>query len=364
MTTRFHIIGDAFVDYFCFLDGDWPEKGGDALLNQPVKAYAGGSSVNTATHLKSLLTHFQTNGSTQLDLHTVLNENDPFGQLLLEHAKKHNIPLTNCRRFDDTSSTGHCIAIVSNGERTFMTYPGCVHNFTAEDVQVDRIIEHEGDVHIHVAGFFNVTGFWHGKLRDLLQKIRTERNARFPLYSTTISLVTQHDASNEWDGGLDDVLTCLDFLIINELEATRIMQRGRNGKAVQPGEDLLQEWVSFWSSINPQTCVVVTRGSEGAVAFRNGEILATLSPAAPVNVVDSTGAGDSFAAGFLYGVWSAHDRDKNQNDQLLSAQDVTNGLHWGCAVGTASVKIRGASIPSNIESILEIHKKQIAGRDS
>jgi sugar/nucleoside kinase (ribokinase family) len=359
-----HILGDAFVDHFCFLDGDWPEKGGDALLHQPIRSYAGGSSVNTATHYQSLVTQLSTT-QAPLILHTVLNENDPFGQMLLEHAQKHNFSLINCRRPSDTSSTGHCIAIVSKGERTFMTHPGCVHHFTAKDVSMERIIQHEGDVHIHVAGYFNITGFWHGTLRELLQTIRSERTKRYPLHSTTISLVTQHDASNQWDGGIDDVLSCLDFLIVNELEANRIMQRGRKDKSIPlERNDPLQDWISFWSPLNPEACIVVTRGSEGAVAFRNGQVLASLSPAVPVPVVDPTGAGDAFAAGFLYGIWSEQDKDiyQTSHQRILSAQDIANGLQWGCAVGTASVEVRGASVPCHVESIREIYKKQRANR--
>ncbi|GAX09974.1 hypothetical protein FisN_11Lh035 [Fistulifera solaris] len=364
MPHRFlHILGDAFVDHFCFLDGDWPEKGGDALLTQPIRSYAGGSSVNTATHYQSLVTQSSTTTTpAPLKLHTVLNEHDSFGQLLLEHAQQHNFALINCRRPSDTASTGHCIAIVSKGERTFMTHPGCVHHFTAKDVSIEPIIQHDGDVHIHVAGYFNITGFWHGTLRDLLQTIRSERTKQYPLYSTTISLVTQHDVSNQWDGGIDEVVSCLDFIIVNELEANRIMQRGRKDESIPPcNYDPLPDWLSFWSPLNPKACIVVTRGSEGAVAFRNGTVLASLRPAVPVQLVDPTGAGDAFAAGFLYGIWSEHDNDSNKTNHqnVLSAQDIANGLQWGCAVGTASVKVRGASVPCHIESIREIYQKQM-----
>ncbi|GAX14503.1 hypothetical protein FisN_11Hh035 [Fistulifera solaris] len=362
MPNRFlHILGDAFVDHFCYLDGDWPEKGGDALLSQPIRLYAGGSSVNTATQYQSLVTQSSSTPAV-LELHTVLNEHDSYGQLLLEHAQQHNFALINCRRPSDSSSTGHCIAIVSQGERTFMTHPGCVHQFTAENVSMERIIQHDGNVHIHVAGYFNITGFWHGALRDLLQSIRSERAKRYPLYSTTISLVTQHDASNQWDGGIDDVVSCLDFIIVNELEANHIMQRGGRYDESIPSNDPLQDWISFWSPLNPKACIVVTRGSEGAVAFRNGEVLASLRPAVPVPVVDPTGAGDAFAAGFLYGIWSEHNNNPTNHPDVLSAHDIANGLQWGCAVGTASVQVRGASVPCHIESIREIYQKQMENR--
>lgn len=154
----FHVVGDAYVDFFSYLDGDWPENGGDSRLNHPVKNYAGGSSVNTATHLQSLERHFNEETSTEkrtkVTLHTCLNQNDHYGKVLLDHAKKHGFPLVNCKRDDDESWTGHCIAIVSGGERSFMTHQGCVESFSADDLNIESIIETEGSLHIHVAGTF------------------------------------------------------------------------------------------------------------------------------------------------------------------------------------------------------------------
>ena len=363
MQLTFHIIGDAYVDFFSFLDGDWPEHGGDSRLNQPVKAYAGGSSTNTATHLKSLVQHLSNNDTNQSKvlLHTVLNPNDHYGELLMRHAQQHGFPLVNCRRDDDPSSTGHCIAIVSGGERSFMTHQGCVENFKAELIDVEQIVATNGPIHVHVAGYFNVTGFWNGNLKEQLIQIRNERQKQNQ--STTISLVTQHDASKEWDGGLDDLIPYLDFLIMNELEASRILRRGR-GEDYKPcnDDDEVSEWIAFFSPLNPQACIIVTRGKDGAVAFRNGELIATVSPAVNVGVVDPTGAGDSFTAGFLYGIWRAkrNEEDKTENGETWSSRTVKQGLQWGCAVGTAAVTIRGASNPSKIETIIDLYEQQKA----
>jgi sugar/nucleoside kinase (ribokinase family) len=54
-------------------------------------------------------------------------------------------------------------------------------------------------------------------------------------------------------------------------------------------------------------------------------------------VVDTTGAGDAFAAGFLYG----HHQRMSDGD----VDDVESALAWGCATGSASVTVVGASVP-------------------
>jgi hypothetical protein len=48
----------------------------------------------------------------------------------------------------------------------------------------------------------------------------------YPDKNTTISLVTQHDATREWDGGLSDLFPLLDFVFMNDLEARSIIRCG------------------------------------------------------------------------------------------------------------------------------------------
>jgi sugar/nucleoside kinase (ribokinase family) len=430
----FHIVGDAFVDFFCYLEGDWPEQGGDAQLLQPVKAYAGGSSVNTATHLTSLLRSTTSavapsGGPPSVVLQTVLNPEDHYGKILLDHVYHHGLHLVNClERPAETvdgnpklalpasaASTGHCVAIVSRGERSFMTHRGCVEAFTACHLDLEFMIvgkrpagdddhdghyanEEDGDngddvLHVHVAGYFNMPGFWHGKLRSVLERLRRERfrrrtrrcqqrrdsfDERPSSAAVTVSLVTQHDSTNQWDGGIDELVPLIDFFVMNELEANRILRRSRCS-GVSPsgvGDDLPQQdqeevdpvdaWVDHFSSLSPTTHFVVTRGAEGAVCFRAGKRIATLHPAIAVRVIDPTGAGDSFTAGFLHGIWSWRRQNDTQSsfddgdDNVWPAEAIKQGLLWGCAVGTSAVTIRGASVPSRLENILDLYEKQKA----
>ena len=83
------IVGDAFADVYCYLDDNTPEVriGGDARLTQPMTTVAGGSGVNTSTHLQSLINNFGIDGgSYQVNLQTVINENDQYGAILASHS--------------------------------------------------------------------------------------------------------------------------------------------------------------------------------------------------------------------------------------------------------------------------------------
>jgi sugar/nucleoside kinase (ribokinase family) len=288
----------------------------------------------------------------QVSLHTSLNPNDHYGQLLLQHAIHHDFPIINCRKEEDgNSSTGHCIAIVSGGERSFMTHQGCVGLFGAEDLKMDNIVSTPTDVHFHVAGFYNIPGFWHGKLKEKLESVRRQRKELFPDKYTTISLVTQHDATKAWDGGLDDIIPLLDFAIMNDLEAKHIVRRGRGGSEHEGSDDdEIENWAAYFGSISPTTNVIVTRGQEGAVALRGGQMIANQSSIA-VTPVDPTGAGDSFTAGFIHGIWSWKLESQVEGNGAWTVDAIKEGLRWGCAVGRAAVLIRGASVPPERQDI-------------
>jgi sugar/nucleoside kinase (ribokinase family) len=362
-TLTFHIVGDAYVDFFCFLDGEWPENGGDSRLDQPVKSYAGGSSTNTATHLKSCLKHFNTSlPPPKVNLHTVLNPEDHYGQLLLKHAEEHQFPIINCRKEEDTSSTGHCIAIVSGGERSFMTHQGCVGKFSASDVDMKAIASTPTHIHLHVAGFFNIPGFWAGKLKRELESIRESRKqGGLSDKNTTISLVTQHDAGRGWDGGIDEIIPLLDFCIMNHLEAKNIVLRGQrvHGHVVLESDDEIQNWATYFNTVSPTSNIIVTRGKQGAVVLRGGKVIADQA-AIIVKPVDPTGAGDSFTAGFLHGIWSWKLKgDAKDYTSEWPIEAIEEGLRWGCAMGSSAIMIRGASVPAKPEDVLKFHEQAL-----
>eukprot|EP00535_Pseudo-nitzschia_heimii_P008213 CAMPEP_0197188098 /NCGR_PEP_ID=MMETSP1423-20130617/17218_1 /TAXON_ID=476441 /ORGANISM="Pseudo-nitzschia heimii, Strain UNC1101" /LENGTH=461 /DNA_ID=CAMNT_0042639855 /DNA_START=490 /DNA_END=1875 /DNA_ORIENTATION=- len=385
-TVTFHVVGDAYVDFFSFLDGDWPESGGDSRLGEPVKCYAGGSSVNTATHLKALITNFTAEPNPPVILHTVLNPDDQYGQMLMDHASKHGIPVDNRKREEDAATTGHCIAIVSGGERSFMTHQGVVENFTADDLDVEGIASTPTHLHLHLAGFYNIPGFWNGKLKRKLEEVRETRKKLFPNKNTTISLVTQHDATKEWDGGLSEMFPLLDFVLMNDLEARSIIRSGRrraseerqgkNGTSFERFEHEHLEWADYFGDLHPTSKTIVTRGEKGSVALRGKKILSKQKPIV-MNSIDPTGAGDSFTAGFLFGLWSwklggldklttnagvttkadnGEERSGNttnnkQQQETWPIESIEEGMRWGVSLASAAVMIRGASVPPDGKEI-------------
>lgn len=164
------VVGDAFVDVYCYLHDETPEVvvGGDARLTKPITTRAGGSGINTATHLTSLIKHFGINNENAIGVNcqSVVNENDAYGKLIIEHAKSQGFNLLNRRVSDYPScffgteeelshggkSTGHCAVIVAKGERSFMTHLGCIEDYKGSHI-MDESINGSIDLqHVHVAG--------------------------------------------------------------------------------------------------------------------------------------------------------------------------------------------------------------------
>jgi sugar/nucleoside kinase (ribokinase family) len=112
---------------------------------------------------------------------------------------------------------------------------------------------------------------------ELLQRLKQS--------GLTISLDTNDDPADTWQGGLLDVLRHVDLFLPNEREAMKIAGTGDLETAVEKLAKLVP-------------LLVVKLGRQGALAQRGNERF--VSPAHQVEAIDPVGAGDSFDAGFLH----------------------------------------------------------------
>ena len=174
--------------------------------------------------------------------------------------------------------TGRCLILVTpDGQRTMNTCPGASHELDAKGLDRDLIAS---------ASILFLEGYLFGPEKPraaMMEAIKVAhgagRRVAFTL-SESVCIAGRKESFGEMieSGGVD-------LLFCNEDEAFQLTGR----------IDLRNALTDL--SIKVAT-VVVTSGPEGAVAIENGERIAI--PAAPVNeVVDTTGAGDLFAAGFL-----------------------------------------------------------------
>jgi sugar/nucleoside kinase (ribokinase family) len=169
--------------------------------------------------------------------------------------------------------TGVTVAITSPADRALVTYLGAIGALAAADVTDERLA---GFGHLHVSSYF---------LQEALRPHCRDLFARARGLGLTTSLDPGFDPSEEWGDDLRRTLQEVDVFFPNEVEL-----RGLGGHP-DVGECLRRLQ-------NGRTRVVAKLGRDGAATLEDGRLLHV--PALPVEPLDTTGAGDSFNAGFLH----------------------------------------------------------------
>jgi sugar/nucleoside kinase (ribokinase family) len=224
---------------------------------------------------------------------------DLFGRFCLGEMSAAGIELGHVI-VDPQSVTGITVSISSGQDRALVTDLGAIAEFAAEDVPDSAF---EGAAHLHVAGFFLQTRLRAG-LPELFRRARRK--------GLTTSLDSGHDPEGRWEGGLDEALKEADLYFPNREEL----------RAVTRNEDLESSLRSF-----ERVLAVAKLGPAGAAVLDGGSVIRV--PAPPVDVVDTTGAGDSFDAGFLH-AW-------------LRKRPLDQCLRYGVTAGSLSTRGLGGT---------------------
>jgi sugar/nucleoside kinase (ribokinase family) len=198
---------------------------------------------------------------------------DEFGRFMLREMKARHVDVEPVI-ITPAARTGITVSLSTPVDRAMLTFPGAISALTVEQVD-DALLDRTR--HMHIGSYFLQAGLQKG-LPGLLSQARTR--------GLTVSLDTGWDPDERWDGGVWETLAQVDVFLPNAGEACAI-----SGSLDIEGA---------LASLADQSLVVAVKlGAEGAVARQGG---ATVYAAPPqVQVADTTGAGDSFDAGFVYG---------------------------------------------------------------
>jgi len=168
--------------------------------------------------------------------------------------------------------TGVTVNLIYQSTRTQVTYPGTIAEFAGPELE-EAVFR--GFDHVHCGGVYLQTGF-KPRITALLKLARN--------LGLTTSLDPQWDSTEQWQY-MDEWMPLLTWLFVNQDEAMSI------SKAPSPE-------AACRRLAERTNCPLVKTGPEGALVCAGGNPRAV--PGFPVPVVDTTGAGDSFDAGFLY----------------------------------------------------------------
>ena len=280
-------IGNAIVDVISraeddFLVGHGLHKGGMMLIDEAKSSalyeamsaatvMSGGSAANTMVGLASL-------GGKAAFIGKI--RDDESG-----HAFRHDIQASGVHfstpAATDGAATARCLVLVTpDGERTMSTYLGACVSLGPEDIDEQLIAS---------ARIFYFEGYLWDPPRAKEAFRRAALAARAAKRKIALTLSDSFCVDRYRDEFLDLIRTGLvDILFANESELHALYQTADFDTAIQA---LCAE----------KTLAFVTRSASGCVIVDHGAV--QTAPAAPIErLVDTTGAGDLFAAGVLYGL--------------------------------------------------------------
>ncbi|WP_440925904.1 adenosine kinase [Candidatus Pelagibacter sp.] len=275
-------IGNAIVDVICKVDDDFINKNNltkstmklffdekkfkNLLSNLKIeKTVSGGSVANSIVGISQL-------GDKAGFIGKIAD--DVFGSNYEEGLKKENVEYFYSKKKEELP-TGTCLILVTpDSERTMCTFLGTAGKINENDVNSDAIKKSEI---IFLEGYL-----WdEGEPKKAFDKAINNAN-KVAMSLSDLFCVDRHKPHF-----LNLVKNKLDITFANEQEISSLIE-AKN----------FSEVVNFSKQLNK--LVIVTRGEKGAVAV-NGDEVVESDIQKNLKIVDLTGAGDLFAAGFLHG---------------------------------------------------------------
>lgn len=226
---------------------------------------------------------------------------DSFGEFMNNALQAGGVDTSHLKRNKEKTALTLCLN-KTGGDRSILTYMGAMD--TVEGQWLEDLLPQAR--HLHICSYFLLKRL-QGEYPGLLQKAKA--------HGVTVSLDTNWDPDEKWDGGIKEILPYIDVFLPNENELMLIT-----------GIDNVKDALKYAGEHVP--LIVVKCGGEGAYAYQNGNIIKC--DAMKVEVADTVGAGDSFNGGFIYGYLS-----KLPIEECLKVGTICGSLNVSQPGGTA-----------------------------
>ena len=196
---------------------------------------------------------------------------DNFGEFCLRTLKQSGVSTRHVTRKAD-EKTGVTIALSGKRDRALVTYAGAVATFKADSIN-ETVMSRQD--HVHLTSYYLQTA-----LRPSFALLLRQAKAS----GLTTSFDPNSDPRDKWGRDITPVLKYTDVLLVNEREAMKLTRSKTLNRALK----------TLGAKVH---CAVIKRGNRGATAIQNEEVLN--DPGFKITAIDTTGAGDSFDAGFI-----------------------------------------------------------------
>jgi ribokinase len=304
------VVGDANPDLI--LRGDVVPRFGQAeqLLDAADLVLAGSAGIVAA-------------GTARLGLRTALVAHvgrDAFGLAVLDQLRERGVDVSSVVTHADVA-TGLSVILSGVQDRAILTHLGAIGLLTGDDVQ-DALLARSR--HVHLASWFLIPGLASDGARLL---------ARARAAGCSTSVDTNWDPAGAW-AGVIDALADVDVLLPNRAELLALAGFPTSdglgdgtGDGIGTGRDdaTLDRAAALLCGYGP--AIAMKAGAAGAIGWDDtGRHVAA---GVPVDVLDTTGAGDSFDAAFLAG--------------RLAGRPFAECLRWAAVCGSLSTRAAGGT---------------------
>ena len=289
-------IGNAIIDILAYVDDEFLKKNNikkgvmnlissdrsKELLKQIKisKKVAGGSAANTIV------------GLSQLGLDTSYIgkvNNDLLGEFFINELNKNQVTFNNLNKIIfNNLATGHCIVLVTpDGERTMNTYLGITEFLSKDDLDIEILNNCEW---IYLEGY-RYDGVDSQLAFELAINETKTNGGKIALSLSDPFCVDRHRKKF-----LDIIENGIDLIFCNEKELMSLTEESNLNSALK--------------KCTEYSCEVVCTVAEKGVMIKK-EVSWINVPTDRVKIVDTTGAGDLFATGYLYGILNGHDPERS-----------------------------------------------------
>jgi len=283
---------DICVDFLMDLGSTIPEFGQKEKLVDGYGLEMGGSACIFACQCAKL--GLSTTGVGSIG-------NDSFGAFMMDCLKGDGVDTSNIRKNQEKTALTLCLN-KTGGDRSILTYMGAMD--TVQGPWIEELLPQTR--HLHICSYYLLKTLQQA-YPDILKKAKS--------LGVTVSLDTNWDPEETWDGGIRDILQYVDIFLPNENELMLIT-----------GKPNVQAALEYAGNLVP--IIAVKCGEDGAYAYCKGKTYK--HGAMKITVADTVGAGDSFNGGFIYGYLNGLSMD-----DCLKAGTTCGSLNASKAGGTA-----------------------------
>ncbi|MHA1148121.1 MAG: carbohydrate kinase family protein [Promethearchaeota archaeon] len=208
-----------------------------------------------------------------------IGENDTFGSKIIKDFKEIDVS-TKFMKYSKTHRTGSAyVALNPDGDRRIYAHSGAANYLSKEDISKQEL--KTTDV-IFLSSLKNLEPF--------IEAAKIGKKEHIPVILNPGMLIIDQGFEN-----IKDLLKNIDIFILSKREYSTLLERNREDLNKEDIQTTAKKLLDLGIKL-----VITTLGEQGAV-FINSETSDLIAPLSIDSIVDTTGAGDAFSAGFIYG---------------------------------------------------------------